>query len=76
MPTTQPSTILVTGGAGYIGSHTCVELLHAGHEVVAIDDFDNSSPRAVDAIRHITGRDLTVVEADVAAPGVVDAVLE
>lgn len=37
-------TILVTGGAGYIGSHTCVQLIEAGHDVVVVDNFDNSSP--------------------------------
>jgi UDP-glucose 4-epimerase len=40
-------TILVTGGAGYIGSHTCVELLEAGYDVVVVDDLSNGSPRAV-----------------------------
>lgn len=49
-------TILVTGGAGYIGSHTCVALLEAGHEVVVIDDLSNSSARALDGIAAITGR--------------------
>ena len=42
--------VLVTGGAGYIGSHTCVELLNAGHEVVVIDNFVNSKPEALDNI--------------------------
>ena len=49
--------ILVTGGAGFIGSHTCVELLNAGYDVVIVDDFSNSKPKALDAIRRITGRD-------------------
>ena len=50
-------TILVTGGAGFIGSHTCVELLGAGYNVVILDDLSNSSPRAVERIRQITGTD-------------------
>ena len=48
-------TILVTGGAGYIGSHTCVELLQKGYEVVVIDNFDNSSPKSVERVKKITG---------------------
>ena len=49
--------ILVTGGAGYIGSHTCVELLNAGREIVVLDNFSNSKPEALDAIKTITGKD-------------------
>ena len=56
--------VLVTGGAGYIGSHTCVELLNAGHELVIVDNFVNSKPEALDAIRAITGRDFAFCEAD------------
>ena len=56
--------VLVTGGAGYIGGHTCVELLNAGHEVVVIDNFVNSKPEALDNIRKITGRDLAFYKAD------------
>ncbi len=57
--------ILVTGGAGYIGSHTCVELLDAGHQVVVVDNLCNSSPVAVERICEITGREPTFVEADI-----------
>jgi len=59
-------TILVTGGAGYIGSHTCVELLQAGHEVVIADDFSNSGPQALQAIAAITGKTPSFYEIDVA----------
>ena len=44
----MPQTVLVTGGAGFIGSHTCVELLQSGHEVVVLDDHSNSSPQALE----------------------------
>ena len=56
--------VLVTGGAGYIGGHTSVELLNAGHKVVVIDNFVNSKPEALDNIRKITGRDLAFYKAD------------
>ena len=56
--------VLVTGGAGYIGSHTCVELLNAGHDIVIVDNFVNSKPDALDCIRKITGKDFVFVEAD------------
>lgn len=59
------STILVTGGAGYIGSHTVVELLQAGHEVVVVDNFSNSSPVSLERVTRITGRQVQVVEADI-----------
>ena len=48
------STILVTGGAGYIGSHTCVELLNAGYDVVVVDNLYNSSRKAIDRGEQIT----------------------
>ncbi len=56
--------VLVTGGAGYIGSHTCVELLKAGHEIVIVDNFINSKPDVLDKLCTITGRDFSFVEAD------------
>ncbi len=57
--------ILVTGGAGYIGSHTAVELLQKGYEVVIIDNLDNSSPKAVDRIQLITGKKVDFYKGDV-----------
>jgi UDP-glucose 4-epimerase len=57
--------LLVTGGAGYIGSHTAVALLEAGHEVVSLDNYSNSSPRALERVSRIAGRPLTAVEGDV-----------
>lgn len=58
--------VLVTGGAGYIGSHTAVVLHEAGRDVVVLDDLSNSSPAAVDALRALTRPDLPFVEADAA----------
>ncbi len=57
--------IFVTGGAGYIGSHTCVELLSAGHEVTVFDNFCNSQPEALVRVARITGKKLTLVQGDI-----------
>ena len=56
--------ILVTGGTGYIGSHTCVELLDAGYEIVVIDNLSNSKIEVVDKIKEITGKDFKFYEGD------------
>ena len=57
-------TILVTGGAGFIGSHTCVELLNSGYDVVIMDNLYNSSRKAVDRIEQIAGKKVTFYEMD------------
>ncbi|HPZ52576.1 MAG TPA: UDP-glucose 4-epimerase GalE, partial [Clostridia bacterium] len=57
-------TILVTGGAGYIGSHACVELLNSGHDIVVFDNYYNSSPEVLDRIKEITGRSFLAYECD------------
>lgn len=56
--------ILITGGAGFIGSHTCVELLEAGKEIVVLDNFSNSKPEALKRISKITGKDFKFYEVD------------
>ena len=57
--------VLVTGGAGYIGSHTCVELLEAGHEIVVIDNLSNSKLEALERVKEITGKDLIFYKVDI-----------
>ena len=58
-------TILVTGGAGYIGSHTCLELLEAGHQVVVVDNLDNSSEESLRRVKELTGKDLEFHPVDI-----------
>jgi len=57
--------ILITGGAGYIGSHTCVELLAAGYDLVVIDNFSNSKPDVLRRVEQISGRTITFEEVDI-----------
>ncbi|MBO5421528.1 MAG: UDP-glucose 4-epimerase GalE [Clostridia bacterium] len=57
--------ILVTGGAGYIGSHTCVEMLNAGYEIVIVDNFYNSCPESLNRIKELTGKDFKFYECDI-----------
>lgn len=56
--------ILITGGAGYIGSHTCVELLNNGQEIVVADNFSNSKPEALNRVQQITGKTFKVYDTD------------
>lgn len=70
------SKILVTGGAGYIGSHTCIELLGAGHDIVVIDNLDNSSEEAVGRVQEIAGRELTFRRLDLVDRPAVDDLFE
>lgn len=58
-------SILVTGGAGYIGSHTCVELLNAGYEITVVDNLYNSSPKSLDRVKELTGKDFKFYECDI-----------
>ena len=56
--------ILLPGGAGYIGSHTAVELLNAGRDIIILDNFSNSKPEVLEKIKEITGKDFKFYEAD------------
>ena len=67
-------SVFVTGAAGYIGSHTCVELLQAGYDVVAADNFDNSSPEALRRVERITGKTISFTEADLCDETAVEAI--
>lgn len=68
--------ILVTGGAGYIGSHVCVELLRNGYDVVVLDNFSNSSPCMLAKISQLGGRNVTLHECDIRDPAAVRRVFE
>lgn len=68
--------VLVTGGAGYIGSHTSVELLNAGHEVVCIDNFMNSKMEAVKRVEKITGKTVKFYEGDIRDRKILDKIFE
>jgi UDP-glucose 4-epimerase len=57
--------VLVTGGAGYIGSHTCLELLQKGYDVVVVDNLCNSNPKSLERVRDLAGKDLKFYEGDV-----------
>src|SRR3954462_13453355 len=56
--------VLVTGGAGYIGSHTCIELLNAGHEIIIVDNYSNSKPESLQRVKELTGKDFAFYEVD------------
>lgn len=64
MEQNKKKTVLVSGGAGYIGSHTSVELIEAGYDVVIVDNLSNSDLKAVEGVRKITGREIPFVEVD------------
>lgn len=68
--------ILVTGGAGYIGSHTCVELLNAGHEVIVLDNLCNSSAESLNRVQQLSQKSLTFVEGDIRDSQLLDQVFQ
>ena len=67
-------SILVSGGAGYIGSHTCVELIQAGYDIVVVDNFVNSCPEAIHRVEQITGTTIPFVEADLCDAAAVEQI--
>ena len=71
----EPGTVLVTGGAGYIGSHTCVALLEAGHRVIVVDDLSNSTETSLQRVRGIVDGDLTFHRVDLRDVDALDRVV-
>ena len=69
-------SILVTAGAGFIGSHTCVELLNAGYEVVVVDNLYNASEKALERVEQITGKKVTFYEADILDRDALNAIFD
>ncbi|WP_180078400.1 UDP-glucose 4-epimerase GalE [Acinetobacter sp. YH12208] len=68
--------ILVTGGAGYIGSHTCVELLNAGHEVIVLDNLCNSAAESLNRVQQLTQKSLTFIQGDIRDAQLLDQVFQ
>ena len=68
--------ILVSGGAGYIGSHTCVQLLETGHEVVVFDNLSNSSEESLKRVEKITGKKVTFYKADMLDVEAINAIFD
>ncbi|HEY0562939.1 MAG TPA: UDP-glucose 4-epimerase GalE [Methylophilus sp.] len=58
-------TVLITGGAGYIGSHTCLQMLQAGHAIVALDNFSNSQAESLKRVQQLAGREFPLVQGDI-----------
>ena len=70
------SKILVTGGAGYIGSHTCIELLNAGHEVVVLDNLSNSSEESLTRVQALTAKALDFIKGDILDSQILDYIFQ
>ena len=68
--------ILVSGGAGFIGSHTCLQLLEQGHEVVVFDNLCNSSEESLNRVRKITGKEITFYKADMLDAPAINAIFD
>ena len=70
------ANILVTGGAGYIGSHTCIELLESNHEVIVFDNLSNSSEESLHRVQQLTGKSLTFIKGDIRSANDLDAIFK
>ena len=68
--------VVLAGGAGYIGSHTAVELLENGYDIVVADDLSNSSEESLERVKRITGKDFRFYEADVCDKAALDKIFE
>jgi len=68
--------VLVTGGAGYIGSHTCLELLNAGHEVVVLDNLSNSSEESLHRVQALASKTLDFVQGDIRDQKILDQIFQ
>ena len=68
--------ILVTGGAGFIGSHTCIELLNNGNEVVVVDNLYNANKKSLEVVERVTGKKVTFYEADIRDEAKLDEIFE
>lgn len=68
--------ILVTGGAGYIGSHTCVELQNAGYDVVVLDNLSNASEKSLDRVEALTGKKVTFYKGDILDRDILNKILQ
>lgn len=69
-------SILITGGAGFIGSHTCVEMLNNGYDIIVIDNFSNSSPEALRRVKELTNKDFKIYDVDLLDRDNIDKVFE
>ena len=69
-------SVLVTGGAGYIGSHTVLELIEAGFDVIIADNFFNSKPEVIDRLKELSGKDIKCVEAELCDRGAVEKIFD
>ena len=69
-------SILITGGAGFIGSHTAVEFLNAGYEIIVVDNYCNSSPKTIERVKEITGKDFKVYEVDMCDKAALETVFQ
>ncbi|MBQ2739143.1 MAG: UDP-glucose 4-epimerase GalE [Oscillibacter sp.] len=68
--------VLVTGGAGYIGSHTCIELIEAGYTPIVVDNLCNSSAKSLERVKEITGQDITFYQGDVCDEALLNSILD